>query len=87
MKNKKKSTLRSNCCNAEVKYSDPAPDFLGDKHPKIGTCYCICSKCSEPCNVHSNQRKIWVRNPKTRIVPNKKKDQQRKIADEELGGA
>lgn len=49
----KKSNLKSTCCKAEVKYSDIATDFVGDKSETmtIGTCYCICSKCGEPCNI------------------------------------
>ena len=74
MSKKNKSTLKSACCKAELKYSSPAPDFIGEKEPTIGTCYCICSKCGEPCNIISDERKTWKINPKTRVVPNKKKD-------------
>lgn len=39
------------CCNAKVKIIGPTPDFIGDKNPKIGTCYFECTKCGEPCDV------------------------------------
>lgn len=76
--------MKSNCCNAKVKYSDILPDFIGDKNPKIGTVYYICTKCGEACDVHINIRKTWTINPKTRIVPNKKKNQKKKIAEQEI---
>jgi hypothetical protein len=77
---KKKSSLRSTCCDAEVKYSDPAPDFIGDKHPRIGTVYCICSKCGEPCNIMSIQRRTWTRSPVTQVL----KDKRKKITETQL---
>lgn len=84
MKNKKKSTLKSVCCKAELKYSSPAPDFFGEKGLTIGTCYCICSKCGEPCNIMVDERRTWAINPKTRVVPNKKKKNDKLFTDKEL---
>jgi len=66
---KKKNRLLSICCNAPIKYSDFAPDFIGD-NPKtmtMGTCYVICTKCNQPCNIYISIRRTWTRNPKTQI--------------------
>lgn len=73
MKNKK-SNLKSICCNAEIK-TNMSPDFVGDnpENQIIGTCYYICTKCNQPCDVYSKQRKVWTRNPKTQIIQSKKK--------------
>lgn len=69
----KKTKLLSTCCGASITYSEIAPDFIGDKKPKIGTAYCICTKCKEPCNIYTKERRVWKINPETRIIPNKKK--------------
>lgn len=65
----------SDCCRAEIKYSDFSPDFIGNnpKTMKVGTVSAICSKCNQPCNFYIPIRKVWNRNPKTQIIPNKKK--------------
>jgi hypothetical protein len=54
---KKKIKYYSACCNAEVKSSGIIPDFIGDipDQMHVGTCYCICSKCGEPCNIRSKK--------------------------------
>jgi len=85
MKNKK-SVLVSTCCKAPIVYSNPAPDFIGDKEEDmvIGTCCCLCSKCQEPCNIMSIERKFWTRNPVTQIIPNKKKKSSTKLTPKEL---
>jgi len=70
--NKKKSKIKSECCKAGVRYSEPAPDFIGDTHPLIGTCYYICNKCNKPCNIYVPVRKTWKINPSTKIKPSKK---------------
>jgi hypothetical protein len=70
---KRKSKLLSTCCGAPTTFSEIVPDFIGDKQPKIGTAYCICTKCKQPCNVYSKERRTWAINPKTRVIPNKKK--------------
>jgi len=74
----------SACCRAKIRFSDPSPDFIGDKHPIIGTCYCICTKCNEPCNFYVPVRKTWARNPKTQVIPNKKKKVSTKLTPAEL---
>ncbi|MDD5589207.1 MAG: hypothetical protein PHP92_04085 [Candidatus Nanoarchaeia archaeon] len=48
---------RSVCCNAKVEVVGPLPDFIGDKNPKIGTCYYKCMKCGEPCNWTEGKKK------------------------------
>jgi hypothetical protein len=66
---KKKSKIKSECCHAEIRYSDIAPDFIEDNPAtmRIGTCYCICSKCNQPCNIYVPIRKTWAINPKTKV--------------------
>jgi len=83
---KKKSNLKSECCKVEVRYSDCAPDFIGDdpKTMQIGTCCCICSKCNQPCNIYVPIRKTWKINPQTKIIPNKKKKLSTKLSAKEL---
>ena len=83
---KKKNNLKSSCCRAKVRFSDFAPDFIGDdpKTIKIGTCYATCTKCGEPCNTYIPIRKVWTRNPKTQIVPNKNKKSSTKLTDKEI---
>lgn len=76
--------LLSTCCNAKIKYSDPAPDFLGDTHPLIGTCCCLCSKCGEACNVYEKTRKTWKINPATKIKQNEKKIKKVKLTKKEI---
>ena len=72
---KKMSNLKSTCCKAEIKLSDLSPDFIGDnpKTMRIGTCYSVCTKCHQPCDIYSNERKFWTRNSKTQIIPDKRK--------------
>ena len=84
MSKKKKSNLRSTCCKAEIKYSEAVPDFIGDDKNSVRTCYCICSKCGEPCNIYSVERKTWEINPKTRVVPSKKKKNDRMFTQKEI---
>jgi hypothetical protein len=83
MKNKKSL---SNCCRAEIKFSEFAPDFIGDnsKEMKIGTCSAICIKCNKSCNFYVPIRKTWNRKPQTQIIPNKKKQKSTKLTPKEL---
>ena len=76
---KKKTKIKSECCKAEVRYSDFAPDFIGDdpKTMQIGTCYCICSKCNKPCNIYVPIRRTWKINPATKV----KGDERAKIKE------
>lgn len=78
----KKNKIKSNCCNAKVKYSNILSDFIGDKNPQIGTVHYICTKCGKACDVHINIRKTWKINPTTQIIPNKKKST--KLTSKEL---
>jgi hypothetical protein len=76
MSKKNKDTFKSNCCNAVVKYK------RNDKKETTDVFSITCTKCDNPCNVHVDERRTWAINPKTRIVPNKKKD--RKLSNKEL---
>jgi len=82
----KKSNLKSTCCKAEIKYSNFSPDFIGDKSETmtVGTCSCICSKCGEPCNIMSIQRKTWTRNPITQIQKDKRQKIHKKETDKQI---
>ena len=57
-----KVSERSKCCNAKVK-------VVGRT-----ALHYECLKCEEPCDVNFILRKVWTRNPKTQIIPNKKKE-------------
>jgi len=83
---KKKTNYKSSCCRTRVKFSDPSPDFIGDdpKIMKIGTCYVICTKCGKACDIYVPIRKTWTRNPKTQIIPNKKKQITEKLTRKEI---
>lgn len=81
---KKKNKIKSSCCKAEIRYSDPSPDFIGDKNPVIGTCYCICSKCNQPCDMYVPIRKTWTRNPKTQILEDKRAKKEIKLTKKEI---
>ena len=89
---KKRSKIKSECCKAEVHYSNFAPDFIGDDpHTmKIGTVSVICSKCNQPCNIYIPIRRTWTRNPKTQIQgDNRGKIREKEIKKEiqEIGNA
>lgn len=83
---KKRSKIKSECCKAEVRYSNFAPDFIGDDpHTmKIGTVSVICSKCNQPCNIYIPIRKVWTRNPKTQIIGDKREKQEKKLTKKEI---
>lgn len=80
---KKKSTLKSTCCKADIKAAS-SPDFIGDKPSEGCTNYCVCSKCGKPCNIMTNERKIWIRNPKTQILGDKRRKIKDKIIHKEI---
>lgn len=80
MTKKKKSQLKSNCCNSPIR-TEGGEDF--GKHFE-GTFYRVCDKCKQPCDVHLDERKVWIINPSTRIVPNKKKKNEKLFTDKEL---
>jgi len=83
---KTKNKIKSSCCHASVRYSDPAPDFIGDnsKTMQVGTCYCICSKCNQPCNMYIPIRRTWIKNPKTQIQKDKREKTKRKETNKEI---
>ena len=58
MPTKPLSDYRSKCCNAPVKLSKPAPDFLGDDPDKMeyGTIYFVCTKCGKPCDIRLGEK-------------------------------
>ena len=64
---KKKKPLKSRCCNAPVRVEGM------DDFDKQCTMYHVCTKCNNACDVIIKERKTWKINPKSRIVPNKKK--------------
>jgi len=78
----KKSKIKSECCKVPIRYSDFAPDFIGDdpKTMRVGTCYAICNKCNQPCNIYIPIRKTWKINPATKV----KGDKREKIKDKEI---
>ena len=78
---KKKSNIKSTCCNAEVKIGG-MEDFEGDKY--ICTQYYICTKCKKACNVYLKDRKTWTRNPKTQILGDKRGKEKSKITKKEI---
>jgi len=79
------SNLRSVCCNAKITYSDISADFIGDDPATmyVGTAYCICTKCHQPCNVITNKRKTWAINPRTRVKQDERKKIRKKIEKKE----
>lgn len=74
MSKKNNYSYKSNCCNADVRQQRT------DKGDTSCVYYTVCTHCKKPCGVHINERQTWAINPKTRIVPNKK----RLFTDKEL---
>lgn len=54
-------SIKSKCCKARVVVRGKT------------TMYYICLKCGEPCDTFLVERKTWQINPRTRVVPNKRK--------------
>jgi len=83
---RKKRNFKSECCNAEVHLSKTLNKLFGNFSEKIstGTYECICSKCHKACDVYIPIRKVWTINPKTRIIPNKKKRILDKLSQKEI---
>jgi hypothetical protein len=63
---------RSNCCNYRVVIRGKV------------TIHYVCLACGEACDIHFIERKLWARNPKTQIIPNKKKKSSTKLNPKEL---
>jgi L-lactate utilization protein LutB len=51
---------------------------------RVGTCYCICSKCNQPCNIFIPIRKTWKINPSTKVKRDKREKQRTKEVDKEI---
>lgn len=83
---KKKSKIKSSCCKAPIRYSDLAPDFIGDdpKTMRMGTCYIICTKCNQPCDMHISIRRTWTRNPSEQIIGDKRDKINKKVTKKEI---
>jgi len=77
---KKKLSVKSKCCNAPVRIG--GGENCRDKKAQI-TMYHVCTKCNQPCDTIVKERKTWEINPKTRVVPNKKKSD-RLFSDKEI---
>lgn len=84
MGKKKRNKIKSFCCHAPIRYSDPVPDFIGDKNPTVGTCYCICSKCNKPCNFYIPIRRTWTRNPSTKVKGDDRAKKEVKLTKKEI---
>ena len=80
-KKKSKSNLKSNCCNADIKVGG-SPDFIGGT--EICTCYYICTKCEDACDVHLNQRRTWNINPVTKIKGDERGKKKKLFTDKEV---
>jgi L-lactate utilization protein LutB len=82
---KKINNLKSICCGAEAKV-DMSPDFIGDnpKTMQIGTYCYVCTKCSQPCDIYSKERKLWNRNPATKIEKDKRSKLKEKLTKKEI---
>jgi hypothetical protein len=55
-----------------------------DDKDKVVTIHYKCTKCKNACDVHNNERKVWIRNPATKIIPNKKNKSSTKLTAKEL---
>lgn len=86
MTKRKKSKRLSACCRAEITYSDIASDFIGDdsKTMTVGTCYFICTKCNQPCNIYIPIRKVWKKNPVTKVIRSKREEKEIKLTKKEI---
>jgi DNA-directed RNA polymerase subunit RPC12/RpoP len=67
---KKRSNLseRSKCCGFKVVVRGKT------------TMHYVCLACGQPCDIYYNQRKTWIRNPKTKIL----EDERGKIKEKEI---
>lgn len=82
MKKKNNSCkFKSSCCNAKVIICGIG-DF--DDKDTICTMHYECKECHMDCDVHIDERRFWTRNPKTQIIPNKKKKTSTKLTPKEL---
>lgn len=80
MTKKKKNNYKSKCCGAKIRVHY-APDDID----KIGcTMYHVCTDCGQACDIIIRTRRTWTINPKTKIMPNKKKKSSTKLSPKEL---
>jgi hypothetical protein len=81
-----KSNFKSECCKAEIRYSESAPDFIGDdpKTMRVGTCCAICSKCGKPCSFYIPRRKTWKINPITKVKGDGRGKIKEKLTEKEI---
>jgi len=77
----KKNKEKSNCCHAPVRVSG-IPDFEGDKSVCIQ--YYICTKCNEPCDIYIPIRRIWTRNPVTKVKGDERGKYKTKLTKKEI---
>ena len=75
MGKKKRSKIKSECCNAPIKVCEGVGDF--SEKDKACTLYAVCSRCGNPCDIKSTVRKVWTRNPKTQIKGDKRAKQKK----------
>jgi hypothetical protein len=75
---KKKSNLKSICCNAKVRL-EGIDDF-----DKQCTIYHICTYCNKPCDVLIKVRKTWTRNPSEQIIGDKRDKINKKVTKKEI---
>lgn len=78
MGKKKRNKTKSKCCNAPIKLGGGVGDF--SDNDEICTLHAICTKCNKPCEIKSQIRKVWIRNPKTQI----KGDERGKLTEKEI---
>jgi hypothetical protein len=80
MTKRKKNNYKSKCCGAKVRIHS-SPDDI-DKFSC--TMYHVCTNCGQACDIIILTRRTWIRNPKTQIIPNKKKKKSTKLSSKEL---
>ena len=63
---RKKSNLKSSCCNAKIKICG-----IGDfnDRDRVCTCHYECLKCGQPCNIHLKEKKS-----STKLTPKELKE-------------
>jgi len=66
---RKKSKLKSVCCNAEIKINDAG---------------LFCTKCHNPCDYVVKIRKTWTINPSTKVKKDERKKFQDKLTKEQI---
>ena len=75
---KKKSNLKSQCCNATVRIEGM------DDFDKQCTMYHVCTYCNKPCDIIVKVRKMWRINPVTKVKRDDREKQKRKQSEKEI---